>query len=329
MSQPYPAYGPQARTPGVAVAAAVIGFVDAATVLSVVVFLLSETSASGTDGAGVGIALGAALALAVSAVLLLGSLALLRGTGRILLVVGAALQIAVCVAIAVLVLVGMGADPYGFTASLRGFVIGALVVSLATPVVRLVLVLQRPVSAWLASRRAAAPQWQPETGEWVTPRRSPGTTLAVLSPVGALAVATVLVLGTAPESSPVEEATYSWSSADPGLGFDPYGTDPYATDPYGLGYGPGEPTLDPDTTQYADLYQGGEPVAPPAAGDPEYDEQLDAFAQSCADGAMGSCDDLYFATPMGSVYEWYGSTCGGRLDALASGTCIYVPFDED
>ncbi|SDF64957.1 hypothetical protein [Klenkia brasiliensis] len=329
MSQPYPIYAPQPRTPGLAIAAAVLGFVDAASVLSIVVFVLAETSASGTNGAGVGIALGSALALAVSAVLLLGSLALLRGTGRTLLVVGAALQVAVTVALAVAVLLAMGDDPFGFADSVRGLVIGAVVVSLATPVVRLVLALQRPVAAWLTSRRAAAPVWQPETGQWVTPRRSPGTAVAVLAPVGALAVATVLVLATAPESSPAEEAAYGWFASDPALGFDPYAMDPYATDPYGLGYGPSEPMLDPDATQYADLYQGGEPVAPPTAGDQDYDEQYDAFAQSCFEGAVGSCDDLYYSTQSGSFYEWYGSTCAGRLDALTSGTCIYVPFDED
>lgn len=329
MSQPYPGYAPPPRIPGVAVAAAVLGFVDAASVLGVVVFLLSGTAASGTGGAGLGIALGSALALAVAAVVLLGSLALLRGTGRTLLVVGAVVQIAVTVALAVVVLVAVGDDPFGFADSLRGFVVGALVVSLATPVVRLVLVLQRPVAAWLGSRGTGTPVWQPGTGQWVSPRRSMGTALAVLSPVGVLAVATVLVLGTAPASSPTEQAAFGWIGSDPGLGLDPYATDPYATDPYGSGFGPGEPVLEPDTTQYADLYQGGEPVPPPAADDPDYDEQLDALAQSCFDGAVGSCDDLYYTTPVGTVYEWYGSTCGGRLDALTSGTCIYVPFDED
>ncbi|GHE11805.1 hypothetical protein [Klenkia taihuensis] len=329
MSQFCPGHAPQPRTPGVAVAAAVLGFVDAASVLSIVVFVLAGTAASGTDGAGAAIALGSALALAVAAVLLLGSLALLRGTGRTLLVVGAVLQIAVTVALAVAVLVAVGDDPFGFTDPLRGVVIGAVVVSLATPVVRLVLVLQRSVATWLTSRRAAAPVWQPETGQWVTPRRAPGPALAVLAPVGALAVATVLVLATAPGTSPAEEASYGWFAAGPIPGFDPYATDPYATDPYGLGYGPGEPLLEPDTTQYADLYQDGAAVPPPATGDPEYDEQLDPFAQSCFDGAVGSCDDLYYSTPGGTFYEWYGSTCGGRLDALASGTCIYVPFDED
>ena len=327
MSQPYPGFTPQSRTPGLAVATAVIGFVDAASVLSIVVFTLAQTSASGTGGAGVGIALGSALALAVAAVLLLGSLALLRGSGRTLLVVGAMLQIAVTVTLGVAVLLAVGDDPFGFADSVRGFVIGAVVVALVTPVVRLVLVLQRSVSSWLASRQATWPVWQPETGQWMAPRRGPGVALAVLAPVGALAVATVLVLGTAPESPPAGVAEYGWFASDPALGFDPYTLDPYATDPYG--YGPSEPLLDPDTTEYADLYAGGEPVAPPTTDNPQYDQQLDAFAKSCFAGAMGSCDDLYYSTPAGTFYEWYGSTCGGRLDALTSGTCIYVPFDED
>lgn len=113
-----------------------------------------------------------------------------------------------------------------------------------------------------------------------------------LSAVGVLAVATVLVLGTAPQSSPAApEAGFGWFPADPGLdpfATDPYRMDPYTTDPYSSGFGQTEALSKPDTSGYADLYQGGDPVTPHAADDPEYDEQFDAVAHSCFHGAVGS-----------------------------------------
>jgi hypothetical protein len=39
---------------------------------------------------------------------------------------------------------------------------------------------------------------------------------------------------------------------------------------------------------------------------------LDTLAQECTDGAGISCDVLYELSPVGSDYETYGATCGGR-----------------
>lgn len=43
--------------------------------------------------------------------------------------------------------------------------------------------------------------------------------------------------------------------------------------------------------------------------------EFDALADSCFEGNMTACDDLYIDTPVGSPYEAYAKTCGGRIDA--------------
>lgn len=50
----------------------------------------------------------------------------------------------------------------------------------------------------------------------------------------------------------------------------------------------------------AALIQGDDPV-------------LNQLAQSCFDGDMSACDDLFLQSPSGSAYESYGNTCGGRV----------------
>jgi hypothetical protein len=54
---------------------------------------------------------------------------------------------------------------------------------------------------------------------------------------------------------------------------------------------------------------------PPAGGPPDGlgdDPVLDQYAQSCHDGDMNACDTLYNDSQVGSDYETYGGTCGGR-----------------
>ena len=63
----------------------------------------------------------------------------------------------------------------------------------------------------------------------------------------------------------------------------------------------------------------GEPSDPTGLGD---DPANDALAQSCFDGDLESCDDLYWGTSVGSDYETYGSTCGGRLVDGVFGDCV-------
>ncbi len=62
-----------------------------------------------------------------------------------------------------------------------------------------------------------------------------------------------------------------------------------------------EPTADQSTTS----------GAASAYGD---DAALDALWDSCEGGDMGACDDLYRQSPVGSEYEDFGDTCGGRTD---------------
>jgi hypothetical protein len=48
---------------------------------------------------------------------------------------------------------------------------------------------------------------------------------------------------------------------------------------------------------------------------------LVGLAQECSQGYGFSCDVLYEVSPVGSDYEAYGATCGGRFDSDAADTC--------
>jgi hypothetical protein len=50
-------------------------------------------------------------------------------------------------------------------------------------------------------------------------------------------------------------------------------------------------------------------VTPDGLGD---DPVLNQYAQSCHDGDMQSCDDLFMHSETESLYELYGGTCAGR-----------------
>ena len=43
------------------------------------------------------------------------------------------------------------------------------------------------------------------------------------------------------------------------------------------------------------------------------DEGLDPYAQRCHDGELEACDELYTLAEPGSDYQYYGLTCGGRV----------------
>ena len=65
------------------------------------------------------------------------------------------------------------------------------------------------------------------------------------------------------------------------------------------------------------------PPAPAATQPPTglgTDPAMDALAQSCFAGDMQGCDELYFASPIGSAYEAYAETCAGRTESFA-GMC--------
>ncbi len=52
------------------------------------------------------------------------------------------------------------------------------------------------------------------------------------------------------------------------------------------------------------------------------DGTLDQLAIACGAGDLEACDDLYLQTPVGSGYEAYGATCGGRATGAVNGDCI-------
>jgi hypothetical protein len=51
------------------------------------------------------------------------------------------------------------------------------------------------------------------------------------------------------------------------------------------------------------------------------DPVLNAYADSCFDGDMQACDDLYFESPPLSDYEQYAGTCGGRVKQFVVSAC--------
>ncbi|HEX2074271.1 MAG TPA: hypothetical protein VHF92_10835 [Geodermatophilus sp.] len=48
---------------------------------------------------------------------------------------------------------------------------------------------------------------------------------------------------------------------------------------------------------------------------------LDLLAEECYYGDAISCDALYWISPVGSAYEAYGATCGGRFGGEFAGRC--------
>jgi hypothetical protein len=61
------------------------------------------------------------------------------------------------------------------------------------------------------------------------------------------------------------------------------------------------------------------------------DPDLDDLYESCFDGDWTDCDELYLSSPEDSEYEWFGATCGYRIegdgefcaDAAAAGTLTW------
>ena len=59
-------------------------------------------------------------------------------------------------------------------------------------------------------------------------------------------------------------------------------------------------------------------------GDFGDDPVLDLLVEQCRRGNNQACDELYVTSPIGSEYEDYGRTCGGRAPEGAEPSC----FDE-
>jgi hypothetical protein len=59
------------------------------------------------------------------------------------------------------------------------------------------------------------------------------------------------------------------------------------------------------------------------------DPQLDKLYDSCEQGSMQACDDLFEQSPEGSDYERFGLTCGERPDASTKLYCTEQDLGED
>ena len=92
--------------------------------------------------------------------------------------------------------------------------------------------------------------------------------------------------------------------------------------PSSEGTTPDEPA-DPQPEQEA---SSGGAQRPVNLGDDPY---FDGLAESCFEGALTDCDLLYRQSEVGSDYEAYGATCGGRdLDATTPGDCDAISAIE-
>ncbi len=86
------------------------------------------------------------------------------------------------------------------------------------------------------------------------------------------------------------------------------------------------PTQPVDTSEPAEPGEVPAPtVEPTGLGD---DPTLDGLAQSCYDGDLAACDDLYRGAEPGTPYRNYGDTCAGR-QAENSGTWCVDAFGAE
>ena len=92
-------------------------------------------------------------------------------------------------------------------------------------------------------------------------------------------------------------------------------------------------TTAPDETT-TESTQSTEGTVPPDGGDVtvtarqevpgDIDPAFAGLAQGCFDGDMAACDQLFADTPVDSVDEAYGETCGGRLAEARPGECATI-----
>ncbi|MGY1742171.1 MULTISPECIES: hypothetical protein [unclassified Blastococcus] len=298
---PAPAAPVPAR-PGAVTASAVLALVEGGLLaLFAVVWVAVIGGGDGVDGVAAPL-LSVLATTAVAALLLVGGLALLRRTGLRLVRIATGVELGLLAVLALWAAVGLAADGSGPGAV--GVLFAGMAVA-AMPVVRLVLLTRPPAAAWFADAgtAAAAPVWSPVSARWVTPRGPglPGGLLAAVAvPAALLALVAAVVVGT----------------SGTGSGRSPFAADPYAPGASGSGTYLGQ---SPWGERY---YQDGEALPAPPEGSHLYDRRFDADARDCADGDMGSCDALYWSTPVDDFYEWFGSSCAGRIDRELSGGCV-------
>jgi hypothetical protein len=89
-----------------------------------------------------------------------------------------------------------------------------------------------------------------------------------------------------------------------------------------------ESTVDPRSVRVdaGSGLQGDDPAARLLSRCAQGDEDacleiLDTLANECYDGDGLSCDVLFEVSPIGSDYEAFGATCGGRFPTQYSGRC--------
>lgn len=187
------------RMPGVGAAAAVLGFVEAGIALVLVAAILLEEADryTGSDDTGL-LALVLLLLLGLAALSAVGSLLLVRCSGRALFLAAGVVELLGVVALWVIVVSEFTTDDlvdYGPGAWAAATALA--VVAGISPVVRLVLVTRPTVSAWLTYRPPAEPVWSPELQQWVHRRtNTAGAVVAVLSPVLLLLVLSIIVIST-------------------------------------------------------------------------------------------------------------------------------------
>ena len=75
-----------------------------------------------------------------------------------------------------------------------------------------------------------------------------------------------------------------------------------------------------------DLGSDLDDVPDPGSPSPGDDPLLDSLWEACNAEDGVACDNLYFDSPLGSVYEVYGYTCGGRVASFDAECSLY--FDE-
>jgi hypothetical protein len=83
-----------------------------------------------------------------------------------------------------------------------------------------------------------------------------------------------------------------------------------------FGYSCGGVVPEGETQVCSEALGGGSGEADTYGDDPT----LDALWDACEDGDGQACDDLFFDSPVGSEYEEFGKTCGGRLEGLDAET---------
>lgn len=146
-----------------------------------------------------------------------------------------------------------------------------------------------------------------------------GTILGGLGLIGAIIAVTLVILAAAAANNHLDGLQDDCASGDLAACDELYYDAPIGSELEDFGntcgelsddnyYGDCDEAYDPD----GDGQEGtAEPEEPETYGD---DPQLDALWDSCAEGDMEACDDLYYDSPFGSDYENFGDTCGNRED---------------